>query len=270
MLDAGQVFAYPDHPELLDLQLRQIACADMVILNKIDLATPEALRRIYGLIDDHFNNIRIVETSYCDVPYEILLGVGRFDPTRLMTAASPNGKHHHPDTRPAFDTWSFETDHPLSLAASAMLAFGSASAFAQSGPAGDWTLAMATPQGTTNVALSLKVAGDKVTGEMNSPMGPVAVAGTAAGNDINVTADIAIQGMALTFVIGFPLLWLLLSLVGWVGQAWWLWGFAVIFGFQLLMLVLYPKLILPLFNKLTPLPEGELRTGIRCSRSAKT
>ena len=117
VLDAGQVFAYPDHPELLDLQLRQIACADMVILNKIDLATPETLRRIYGLIDDHFNNIRIVETSYCDVPYEILLGVGRFDPTRLMTAASPNGKHHHPDTRPAFDTWSFETDHPLSLEA---------------------------------------------------------------------------------------------------------------------------------------------------------
>ena len=88
------------------------------------------------------------------------------------------------------------------LAASAMIAFTSGSAFAQSGPAGDWTLAMATPQGTTNVALSLKVAGDKVTGEMNSPMGPVAVAGTAAGNDINVTADIAIQGMALTFVIG--------------------------------------------------------------------
>jgi len=88
------------------------------------------------------------------------------------------------------------------LAASVMLAFTSASAFAQSGPAGEWTLAMATPQGTTNVALSLKVAGDKVTGEMNSPMGPVAVAGTAAGNDINVTADISIQGMALTFVIG--------------------------------------------------------------------
>ncbi len=88
------------------------------------------------------------------------------------------------------------------LAASAMIAFTSGSAFAQSGPAGDWTLAMATPQGTTNVALSLRVAGDKVTGEMNSPMGPVAVAGTAAGNDLNVTADISIQGMALTFVIG--------------------------------------------------------------------
>ena len=88
------------------------------------------------------------------------------------------------------------------LAASAILAFTSASAFAQSGPAGEWTLAMATPQGTTNVVLALRVTGDKVAGEMNSPMGPVAVAGTAAGNDVNVTANISIQGMALTFVIG--------------------------------------------------------------------
>lgn len=68
-----------------------------------------------------------------------------------------------------------------------------------------------------------------------------------------------IKGVALLMVIGFPLLWGLLSLVGWVGDAWWIWAFALLFGFQLLMMVLYPKLILPLFNKLTPLPEGELR-----------
>ncbi|CUS03225.2 putative cobalamin biosynthesis protein CobW [Candidatus Promineifilum breve] len=117
VLDAQQLFAYPDYPELLQLQLHQIAFADMVILNKVDLASPETLRRIHGLIDDHFNNIRLVETSYCDVPYEILLGVGRFDPARLMTAAAPNGEHRHHTTRPAFDTWSFETDRPLSLAA---------------------------------------------------------------------------------------------------------------------------------------------------------
>lgn len=71
-----------------------------------------------------------------------------------------------------------------------------------------------------------------------------------------------IKGLGLMFALGFPLLWALLSLVGWVGEAWWLWGFGLIFGFQLLMLVLYPKLILPLFNKLTPLPEGELRTRL--------
>lgn len=70
------------------------------------------------------------------------------------------------------------------------------------------------------------------------------------------------KGLALTFVIGFPLLWALLSLVDWVGGTWWIWAFGLMFGFQLLMLVLYPKLILPLFNKLTPLPEGELRTRL--------
>ncbi len=70
------------------------------------------------------------------------------------------------------------------------------------------------------------------------------------------------KGLALTFVIGFPLLWALLSLIDWVGGTWWIWAFGLMFGFQLLMLVLYPKLILPLFNKLTPLPEGELRTRL--------
>jgi STE24 endopeptidase len=34
------------------------------------------------------------------------------------------------------------------------------------------------------------------------------------------------------------------------------------FAFQMLMMILYPKLILPLFNKLTPLPEGELRSRL--------
>lgn len=71
-----------------------------------------------------------------------------------------------------------------------------------------------------------------------------------------------VKGLLLAFAIGFPLLWALLSLVEWVGSAWWIWGFALVFGFQLLMLVLYPKLILPLFNKLTPLPEGDLRARL--------
>lgn len=68
-----------------------------------------------------------------------------------------------------------------------------------------------------------------------------------------------VKGLALTFVIGFPLLWALLAVVDLAGRAWWAWGFGLIFVFQLLMLVLYPKLILPLFNKLTPLAEGELK-----------
>jgi len=71
-----------------------------------------------------------------------------------------------------------------------------------------------------------------------------------------------VKGTALGLAIGFPLLWALLSLVRLAGPTWWVWGFSLVFGFQLLMLVLYPKLIMPLFNKLTPLPEGELRSRL--------
>lgn len=71
-----------------------------------------------------------------------------------------------------------------------------------------------------------------------------------------------VKGWTLGAVIGFPLAWALVTLVGKAGNFWWVWGFALLFGFQLLMIVLYPKLILPLFNKLTPLPENELRARL--------
>ena len=84
-----------------------------------------------------------------------------------------------------------------------------------------------------------------------------------------------VKGALLSYAIGFPLLWGLFALVAWVGPSWWWWASGLIFGIQLLMLVLYPKLILPLFNKLTPLPEGELRDrlmalGLRTGFAAST
>ena len=123
VVDAEQVFAHPEHPAVMDLQLRQIASADMMILNKVDLAGPEQVKKVKDLIDDHFNNIRIVETSYCDVPYEILMGVGRFDPARLAPSplagerAGVRGQHGDHDHSEAFSTWSYQTEQPLSLAA---------------------------------------------------------------------------------------------------------------------------------------------------------
>jgi STE24 endopeptidase len=50
-----------------------------------------------------------------------------------------------------------------------------------------------------------------------------------------------------------------LKIVQWTGPSWWLWAWAVVVLFQLIMMVLAPILILPLFNKFTPLPEGSLR-----------
>src|ERR1017187_2704211 len=68
-----------------------------------------------------------------------------------------------------------------------------------------------------------------------------------------------LKGLLLAIVLGYPLLLLVLQLVEWTGAWWWLWAWGTLLGFQLLMVVLAPVLILPLFNKFTPLPEGSLR-----------
>ena len=70
--------------------------------------------------------------------------------------------------------------------------------------------------------------------------------------------------------LGFGLSYLILALLIWMYRTiseaspeyWWAAAFVVFFGIQLLMMVLYPKLILPIFNKLTPLENGELRDKI--------
>ena len=68
-----------------------------------------------------------------------------------------------------------------------------------------------------------------------------------------------LKGLLLGLGLGYPLLVLVLKLVEWMGSWWWLWAWGALLGFQLLMVVLAPVLILPLFNKFTPLPEGSLR-----------
>ena len=67
------------------------------------------------------------------------------------------------------------------------------------------------------------------------------------------------KGVVLSFAIGVPLLALILWLVEASGDHWWLWAWGVVVVFQLLVSVLAPIFILPLFNKFTPLPDGALK-----------
>ena len=48
----------------------------------------------------------------------------------------------------------------------------------------------------------------------------------------------------------------------WSGDAWWLVGWLLLLGVQLLMVLVWPLFIAPLFNRFTPLPEGSLRDAI--------
>jgi STE24 endopeptidase len=68
-----------------------------------------------------------------------------------------------------------------------------------------------------------------------------------------------VKGILLGIVLGYPLVVLILYVINWTGQWWWLWAWGTLMGFQLLIAVLAPVLILPLFNKFTPLPESPLR-----------
>jgi STE24 endopeptidase len=68
-----------------------------------------------------------------------------------------------------------------------------------------------------------------------------------------------LKGFLLVALLGFPLLVLVLKLIEWTGPTWWIWAAVVVIVFQLLLLLIAPAVIMPLFNKFTPLPDGSLR-----------
>jgi STE24 endopeptidase len=72
----------------------------------------------------------------------------------------------------------------------------------------------------------------------------------------------AVKGTLLGAVIGLPLLWVVLFLMDRTGALWWLYAWLVWSGFQLLLMVLYPTVIAPIFNKFTPLADDSLKSRI--------
>jgi STE24 endopeptidase len=75
-------------------------------------------------------------------------------------------------------------------------------------------------------------------------------------------------------LIGIPIAALILWLMGAAGNRWWLWAWAVWIGFNLLLLMVYPTFIAPLFNKFKPLDDEVLKRRVtalmqRCGFAAK-
>ncbi|GAB3652513.1 M48 family metallopeptidase [Ramlibacter alkalitolerans] len=83
-----------------------------------------------------------------------------------------------------------------------------------------------------------------------------------------------VKGTVLGALIGLPIAALILWLMGAAGPWWWLWAWAVWMGFNLLLLVVYPTFIAPLFNKFQPLEDETLKARVtalmqRCGFAAK-
>jgi len=155
VVDADQILSLDE--ENFGLALDQIAAADIVVLNKVDLVAAEELedvktdlmRRIVprmkmrkvslnavdiktDLIRPNVQEARILEVTYGQVPLELVLGVGRYEPDHLHRRAErdvhvhgvdeehdhDDGHHHeHSDHTLVFSTWSWTADKPLSLKA---------------------------------------------------------------------------------------------------------------------------------------------------------
>ena len=72
-----------------------------------------------------------------------------------------------------------------------------------------------------------------------------------------------LKGLLVGAVLGLPLLWLVLWLMEMGGSLWWLWAWGVLVGWQLFLMAIAPNVIMPLFNKFTPLEDESLKARVQ-------
>jgi STE24 endopeptidase len=77
-----------------------------------------------------------------------------------------------------------------------------------------------------------------------------------------------VKGAVLSVVVGAPLLALLVWLYGMLGGYFWISAWALVTLVSIFFAMFYSSLILPLFNKMSPLEEGELRSSIESYAAA--
>ncbi len=83
-----------------------------------------------------------------------------------------------------------------------------------------------------------------------------------------------LKGALVGALIGLPLAALILWIMASLGASWWIWAWVAWVGFNLVLLVLYPTVIAPLFNKFEPLADEALKARVqalmqRCGFAAK-
>lgn len=142
VVDAEQVMTLNNQSMIVAMD--QIGVADIVVINKVDLVTPDDLAELKGWIRRILPAARMVETTQCDMPLELLIGVGNFDlaciadKTPLDIHVHAEGETHdhdhgeahdhkgdhethdehvHTDHSLLFSTWHYHSEQPLSFKA---------------------------------------------------------------------------------------------------------------------------------------------------------
>lgn len=120
VVDAEQFLSLDQQYTILAMD--QIGVADIIILNKVDLVTQAELIAVKDFIAQITPDARILETTHAQVPLELILGVGHYDPDRIATRQPKDihihevgdDHHDHPDHSLVFSTWSWSSNEPFS------------------------------------------------------------------------------------------------------------------------------------------------------------
>ena len=115
VVDAEQLPSQAEDKTTRDLVFGQIGFSDMVILNKIDLADTERLDEVRQFIYSRMPNIRILETSYADVPFDVLVGSGPSEDRADGWLDAEQHQHHHAHAGHQFESWVYRRDEPFDL-----------------------------------------------------------------------------------------------------------------------------------------------------------
>ena len=134
VVDAENIRSLDD--EYGELAEDQISMADIVILNKVDLANQATLDELKSWIHEIVPNARLIEATQGKVPLELILGIGQFEPERVLgkmssdihVHAEPDYDHHQHDDEDhhedhdhdhtiVFSTWSYSSNNPHSYRA---------------------------------------------------------------------------------------------------------------------------------------------------------
>jgi G3E family GTPase len=117
LVDAEQVYQeFALQPTYSALIVNQVAVADIVILNKIDLVDAATRAALHEWVRRIVPNARILEAMHAEVPLELLLGSDALPHQRHAHHHDHDDAHHH-DHGTQFQTWSYEATRPFALKA---------------------------------------------------------------------------------------------------------------------------------------------------------
>lgn len=100
VVDADQALSLQN--EFLELAIRQIQVADLLVLNKTDLASHKKKTELKAFVQEKAPNARVIEATMGRVPLELILNQARFNLNQLPETIQGHNL--------AFETWTYSSE----------------------------------------------------------------------------------------------------------------------------------------------------------------